>query len=76
MVNRWQEISKTITQYFRICPFNGQKMQEKVSKSYNADKNGLGEYLTINLDTFCQSTTHFDGAVIFWTLLDQLDQCA
>ena len=32
---------------FRFCPFNGQKRQEKVSKSQNADKNGLGEYVTI-----------------------------
>ena len=28
------------------------------------------------LDTFCQAATHFDGATIFWTILDHPDHCA
>ena len=31
---------------FWFCPFYGQKIQEKVSKSENANKNGLGKYLS------------------------------
>ena len=41
--------------FFSFCPFYGQKMQEKVSKSQNADKNGLAEYLTMNFRQFLLS---------------------
>ena len=37
---------------FWFCLFYGQKMQEKVSKYSNVDKNGQGEYLTINFRHF------------------------
>ena len=53
--------------FFSFCPFYGQKMQEKVSKSSNADKNGLGEYLAMNFRHFLLS------CIPFWLSSDFLD---
>ena len=40
-----QKIDHNFWSFFKFSAFYGQKMQEKVSKSWNADKNGLGKYL-------------------------------
>ena len=39
---------------FWFCPFYGEKMHEKKSKSLNADRKGLGKYLTVNFRHFLQ----------------------
>ena len=60
---------------FWVLSILWQIKHEKVSRPSNADKNGLGEYQTRNLDTFCLAKTLFDGAATFWTLLDHPDYC-
>ena len=44
---------------FQVCPVYVQKMQEKVSKSWNMDKSGLGKYVTINFGHFLWSCNPF-----------------
>ena len=40
------------------------------------DKNGLREYPTINLQFLLKTATHFEGAAIFWTVLDNPNHSA
>ena len=71
MVHKWQEISKTICDDFFILSIQWTK-----NACLNLKMRTKTDYdLQLILDTFCQFTIHFDGAVIFWTLLDHLDQC-
>jgi hypothetical protein len=59
LVQNWQEINKKLTNIFD--DFLGfvhsmtKKKHEKVSKSSNADKNGLGEYQTMKFRHFLLS---------------------
>ena len=53
--------------FLMIFWFSPQKMQEKVSKSWNADKNGLGKYLSMNFRHFLLSFNPF------WRSSDFLD---
>ena len=56
LAQNWQEISKKLTNTFEdflvFAHSMTKKKHEKVSKSSNADKNGLGEYQTMNLRHF------------------------
>ena len=61
MVQNWQEINKKITQhfwwFFGFVHSIYKKMQEKVAR--NVDKNGPGEYLTMNSRHFLLSCNPF-----------------
>ena len=54
-----QENYPTFMMIFQVCPVYVQKMQEKVSKSWNMDKSGLGKYVTINFGHFLLSYNPF-----------------
>ena len=60
---------------FWFCPSYRQNIQEKVTKSWNADKNGLGNYLSMNFIYFLLSCNPSWWRVIFWTILDHPDHC-
>ena len=57
LVQNWQETSKTLTNIFDdfwgFVHSMAKKKHEKVIKSSNADKNGLGKYQTMNFSLFC-----------------------
>ena len=65
LVHKWQEISKTITQYFLDFVYSIYNKCKK--KCQSPDKNGLGEYLTINRRYFLLVYN------LFWQSSDFLD---
>ena len=59
MARNQQKLNHYFWSFFGFCPFYDQIKHKKVSKSSNAEKNGLGEYQTINSRHFLLSCNPF-----------------